>query len=218
MKRYRTFRSAGFLLMVRTLRRLLGGTHPAVIAVLTVLATIPVAFSAPKTYPDRWVYVSRSLTEDAHVDDIRRIVDTAADHGLNGLVMDGGYYRLERGDADYVRRLAAVKKICERRRVEIIPLFFSAGYGGAVLAVDRNLAAGILVRDAVYQARGSQAQLAADPAAHIENGSFEAYQGQRIAGVRFHDQPGEISFVDTRTVKGGRAAVRFEQFTRNEHG
>jgi len=182
------------------------------ILVLLTLSFPKFAPAAEKNYPYRWVYVSRNLRSDSHIDDIRRIVNTAADHGLNGMVLAAGYHQLERDDPDYPRRLAEVKKICDRRNVEIIPLFFSAGYGGGILSVDRNLAAGIPVKDALYQVKNDRACLVPDLTPKIENGSFETYQGNRVNGARFHDNPGQVTFVDTKIFKTGKASVRFQDF------
>ena len=111
-----------------------------------------------------------------------------------------------------------MKAICDEHRVEIIPNIFSAGYGGSVLARNRNLAAGIPVEDVPFVVKGSEARLDADQSVGIVNGGFEAYLGSRAAGYRFHDRPGEVSFVDTTVSHSGRASLRFENFGQYEHG
>jgi hypothetical protein len=171
-----------------------------------------------KVYPYRWVYVSRDLREDRHVEDIRGIARTAAEHGLNGMVLTGAFDRLDRQPPEYFRRLEAVKAACAEHRIEIIPIVFSAGYGGSVLAHDRNLAEGIPVRDALFVARGGQARLEPDPPVRIVNGGFEESKGDRLAGYRFHDRPGEGSFVDTQVFHEGKASLRFEGFAQDPHG
>ena len=40
----------------------------------------------------------------------------------------------------------------------------------------------------------------------------------KLQGHRFHDQPGEVSFVDTQVRHGGAASLRMENFTANPHG
>ena len=85
--------------------------------------------SAAGEYPCRWVYVSRGLHKDQDVEDIRGIVKTAAGHGLNGMVLSAGLDRLDLQPAHYLKRLEAVKRMCDEAGVEIIPIIFSAGYG-----------------------------------------------------------------------------------------
>ena len=99
--------------------------------------------SQAKAYPCRWVYVSRSLQSDKDVSDIERIVQTTSEHGLDGMVLSAGLDRLDRQPPEYLERLRKVREICEKAHVEIIPGIFSVGYGGSVLAYNRNLAAGI---------------------------------------------------------------------------
>ena len=81
--------------MVRTLRYL----------TLIVLVAWFVPLCQAKEYPCRWVFVSRSLRADKDVADIERIAETAAAHGLNGMVLSAGLDRLDRQPPDYFERL-----------------------------------------------------------------------------------------------------------------
>jgi len=116
-----------------------------------------------KDYPYRWVYVSRSLRRNSDVADIKSIAKTASEHGLNGMVLAAGLDRLDRQSPDYFTRLEQVKQICKQSNIEIIPIIFSVGYGGSVLSKDRNLAAGIPVKDALFVVENGQAHLLPEP-------------------------------------------------------
>ena len=120
------------------------------------------------------------------MDDIRRIARTASQHGLKGIVLAGGLDRLDLQPPHYSERLSAVKQVCAEHEVEIIPLIFSVGYGGSVLAHDRNLAAGIPVRGARYVVDGNQAVFRPDPTAG------------RVPGHRRQSRPGEREAVGQR--------------------
>ena len=183
-----------------------------------LLFFVILASSHAAEYPCRWVYVSRGLHKDQDVEDIRGIVNTAAQHGLNGMVLAAGLDRLDRQPARYLERLASVKRLCADRHIEIIPIVFSAGYGGSVLAYDRNLAEGLLVQDAPFLVRGAEARLQRDSTVTVVNGGFEDHVGDRASGCRFHDQPGRVSFVDTTVAKEGQASLRFENFGQYPHG
>ncbi|MBI5687262.1 MAG: hypothetical protein HZC54_19490 [Verrucomicrobia bacterium] len=165
----------------------------------------------PRVYPERWVYSAHNLSRDSDVEEIRRIVQTAAEHGLNGMVLTGGFDTLDLQKPAYFRRLDEVKKICAERRIEIIPSIFSAGYGSAVLHRDMNLAEGLPVENAPFVARGGEARLAADAADGIVNGGFEESERNRFKGYRFSDEPGRITFQDTAMFKEGRASLRIEE-------
>ena len=186
------------------------------LAILSLTAgTLP---AAEKVYPLRWVYVSRGLHRDQDVDEIREIVRTAAAHKLNGMVLAAGLDRLDRQPPHYFERLDAVKTLCAQNGIEIIPIIFSAGYGGSVLAYDHNLAAGLPVEEARFVVQGGEARFGADLPVEMPAGGFEQYDGHRVRGCRFHDRPGEVSFVDTEVFKQGAASLRFEHFGDFPHG
>ncbi|MGQ9729744.1 MAG: hypothetical protein ACUVX8_00590 [Candidatus Zipacnadales bacterium] len=168
--------------------------------------------------PWRWVYVSRNLTQDQDVADIERIVNTAAEHGLNGMVLTGSFDALDLRDAAYFARLEQVKAICAARKIEIIPTLFTAGYGGGILSHNRNLAAGLPVQNALFEVQDGEARVVADPPVAILNGDFETFTGDRMAEYRFHDEPGVLSFADTDIFHSGKASLRFEEVGRNQHG
>ena len=94
-----------------------------------------------------------------------------------------------------------MKEICAEHGVEIISKIFSAGYGGAVLAHNSNLAAGLPVKDALYVVKGGQATLAPDPPVEIVNGGFEEFTGGRATGFVRPEKWEEIIFQDSEVVK-----------------
>ena len=186
--------------------------------VFVVLVAQVVSPCQAKVYPCRWVFVSNSLRLEKDVNEVERIVRIASEHGLNGMVLTAGLDYLDLQPAEYLGRLAKVKATCDKLGVEIIPCIFSIGYGGALLVYNRNLAAGIPVRDAPFVVKNGEAHLDPDRAVRIVNGGFEEYDGDRLKGYGFHDKPGDVSFVDSTVFHGGKASLRFEGFGRYEHG
>jgi len=185
---------------------------------LLIAALSCLAWPQGKVYPNRWVYVSRSLSSDRDVEDIREIARTAAEHGLNGIAFAGGLDRLDLQPPAYFDRLRQVKHICDDYQLELIPEFFSVGYGSSIISHNRNLAEGISVKDALFVVARGEARLFPDPPVAFVNGGLEEYEGNRLQGWRFHDQPGEVSFIDTAVFKEGAASLRFENFTLNAYG
>jgi len=169
-------------------------------------------------YPYRWVYVSKSLNRDSDVVDIKNIVKTASESRLNGMVLSAGLDRLDGRSPAYFQRLKQVSQLCKQQNFEIIPIIFSVGYGGSILAEDRNLAAGLPVKDALFIVDNNQAHFVPGTTAKINNPGFEQYTGNNLKGYNFHDRPGEVSFIDTGVVNSGRASLRFENFGKYEHG
>ncbi len=176
------------------------------------VAVCPVARAQQKKiYPDRWVYISRSFKSDKDVEDVREIARTAAEHGLTGIVLNG-IDGISLGSPEYLARLTQVKEIADANHLEIIPTGFGTGYGGAVLDYDKNLAEGLLVKDALFVTKGKTAQFVADSPAKLVNGGFERYQGNRFSGFTLQDEPGKKTFVDTTTSHSGKASLRIENF------
>ncbi len=170
-------------------------------------------------YADRFVWVfGWGLSQDADVPAITRVLDAAAQHGINGAVVSFGLDTLCQRDAAYFRRLAAVQQACAKDKLELIPSLFSIGYGGGILAHNRNLAEGLWVKEAPFLVTGNQARLLADPAVQLPNGGFEDFTGNQFKGFGFIDQPGAVSFADTDVRHSGRASLRLEHFTANPYG
>ncbi len=170
-------------------------------------------------YTNRWVWIfGWGLGRDSDVAEISRVLTTAGQHGFNGAVLSSGLDTLCQQSPDYFRRLAQVQAACETNHLELIPAIFSVGYGGGLLAHDRNLAEGLPVVDAPFVARGGEARLDSTNSARVRNGGFEEHTAHKFTGFAFCDQPGEISFADSEVKHSGAAAVRLENFTANPHG
>jgi hypothetical protein len=170
-------------------------------------------------YPDRFVWIfGWGLGKDADVAQIAQVIETGSKHGINGAMVSFGLDTLCKKTPDFFRRLDAVKQVCERNQVELIPAIFSVGYGGSALSHDRDLAEGVPVEDALFAVQDGEARFLPDESVRLVNGGFEEFTGNRLKGYNFHDQPGEISFVDTEVKHTGRASLRLENFTANQHG
>lgn len=177
------------------------------------------SLAQPTKFRDRFVWVfGWGLGRDDDVAQILHVLKTAANHGYNGAVLSAGLDSLCKRDQAYLQRLEGIKRACEELGLELIPAVFSIGYGGGILAHDRNLAEGLPVKDALFVVKGSEATLVPDPPVQIVNGGFEEFEGNRLKGFAFHDQPGEVSFVDMEVKRNGKASIRFENFTSNPYG
>ena len=176
-----------------------------------LIAAASTAAAEKKIYAKRWVYVSRSLRNDRDVADIREIARTAGEHGLNGMVLASGLDRIDMQPPEYIERLKQVKEACDRYKIEIIPTGFNVGYGGALLSHDRNLAAGLPVKDALFVVQGNQARFEPDSPAQITNGGFEKHDGDLADGFN-ETQPGKLTFLDAAVKHGGAASIRFENY------
>src|SRR5215470_11998636 len=118
-----------------------------------------IGWPAEKVLPHRWVYISRRLRSDQDLEDIRQIARTASENGLNGVLFAAGLDSIDLQPPEYLPRLEKAKAIFREYHLEIIPNIFSAGYGGGILAHDKNLAEGLPVKDALYLVQGKEARI-----------------------------------------------------------
>jgi hypothetical protein len=185
----------------------------------TALLSGQIAAGDSPQYPDRYVWVfGWNLGRDSDVPEVTALLERAGKSGYTGAVVSFGLDSLCKRDEAYFRRLEQVKQACAQNGLELIPSLFSVGYGGGILSHNRYLAEGLPVKDALFEVRGNEVQLIPDPPVAITNGGFEEYSDNRFSGWRFHDQPGEVSFVDTEIKHSGQASLRMENFRANPHG
>ncbi len=190
-----------------------------IFGIFLLLLAGAVQVRADEPFRDRWVWVfGWNLERSGDVDQVSRVLATAGAHGLNGAVVSFGLDTLCQKSSEFFDRFEQVRQASERHGLELIPSVFSIGYAGAVLGHDRNLAEGLPVADAPFLVRGGQARFLAPETQALANGGFEDVSGNSFARYEFHDQPGEISFADTRVAHGGKAAIRMENFTANRYG
>jgi len=169
----------------------------------------------PEKLPYRWFFCfGYSLGREEDVNTIVRLLHMAARSGLNGMVWEGGLDSLAGDDPGRMASIRRIKRVADSLGIELIPALFSAGYGGAVLKFNPDLAAGLPVRDILYVAGTEAAFHQPDTSVQIRNGGFEIWQGYRAAGYQYQDRPGQVTFPDFAVRHRGRASLRFEHFGR----
>ncbi len=172
----------------------------------------------PKIYPYRWVRLNVGLSKDSDLEQVRQITRTASEHGLNGVLLSAGLDQLDLKPADFRTRLAEVKRICEENKLDIIPAIFSTGYGGSLLAHDKNLAEGLPVKDALFVVQGQEARLVADPVVAIANGGFEEASADRLRGFDLSGAFSQLAVRDDVVKKDGGTSLRLQNFQTQPEG
>ena len=81
---------------------------------------------------NRWFFYSRNLQSDRDVEDFRELARIASTHGLNGVMLSANFDNLDRQGEAYRRRLAEIRQVAAENAIEIVPLFYSAGYAGGI--------------------------------------------------------------------------------------
>jgi hypothetical protein len=163
-----------------------------------------------KTYPNRWVYFSTALSSNQQVEDFRKMAQIASEHGITAILLSAGFDELDIAPVEYVERLKRVKAVADQFHLELVPLAFSAGYGGAVLAHDKNLAAGLPVVDAPYVVNDGEANLVSELTPKVVNAGFEQHDGGKPVGFRPDEKSGDVFVVDTKVLHGGQSSLRID--------
>jgi hypothetical protein len=164
----------------------------------------------------RWFFAFGYGRTRQDVDAIKSLIDTAAAHGLNGMVLSSfgldSITSWKDGDIVLLKELSAY---CARKKIELIPTGFSVGYGGGALNYNRNFAAA-LPASIPLKARGGK--LLPEPGKNLlVNGDLEEHNGDVFTGYALQEQPGKISFADPLAASG-KASIRFENFGTDKNG
>ncbi|NQV32559.1 MAG: carbohydrate binding domain-containing protein [Phycisphaeraceae bacterium] len=188
---------------------------------LGLLCTVPICASetaaGQQPLKHRWFFSFGHARNRQGADAIKSLVDVGAEHGLNGMVLSSfGLDSITRWQETDVALLREVQTYCSKAHVELIPTGFSAGYGGGALGHNRNFAAALPVSLSLVAKNNRLVPAPRDNL--LKNGDLETHANGRFAGFGFHDQPGEITFVDTDCVASGKTSIRFENLMANEHG
>ena len=185
--------------------------------VVSSLAGASAQQQAPELLPHRWFSATHDVADPAQRDALIRLINTAADHGLNGVLLATGFAAFKIKDAATLEGLKAVKAACDRRGVELIPCIPGVGWGAALWEEDPYLIAGVPVRDTLMVVRSGRAMLEPDPPVGIQNGGFEEFSGAEFTGLTV-DAPGRCSVQDTIVKQSGRASLRMENVGRATEG
>ncbi|MGN0832751.1 MAG: hypothetical protein ACI4RD_03775 [Kiritimatiellia bacterium] len=114
---------------------------------------------------DRFFYASCDFARSERVAFITNLVARGAAVGYNGMVLAGGidYLPWWKGQAK-LDGLRTVKRACDERGVELIPLIWGCGYG-SMIGRDRNLAEGFPLRDFPAEVRKGKLRFPSGPVA-----------------------------------------------------
>ena len=171
---------------------------------------------------DRWIFMARAVVDEADVDFITNTVSKAAECGFNGMML-AGMDNVGRWPRWRRNQLETVRRFCEEKGVEIVPMIWSIGYG-TMQERDVNLAEGLEVASVPYVRRGAKALF--DPEGGSDmlrgEGSFEktvSRGGKTLpAGWEAWDRVGEVVAVDDKVAFAGGRSMRLSSFELSSGG
>ncbi len=174
---------------------------------------------AGERLPQRWVYLQTNLLVDKNVEEALALLDRAKKAGYTHLaVADSKFTRWDSLGPGYVANCARLRRACTQRGIFMAACVCGMGYSNGELGHDPNLAEGLPVKDALFTVRAGG--LVPSDAIEVVNGDFEQHKGNSPAGWSFVDQPGKVSFIDTRVFQHGKASLRMQDVAANDpqHG
>jgi len=130
-------------------------------AVLRPAAAVP-QDGPPK--PELYLYHQINLYVDKNVDVAEQLWTRAAKAGYTKVFLaDSKLAKLGDMEQRYFKNLDRAKKIAADLKIELVPCVFHMGYSNTMLWHDPNLAEGLPVKDALFEVKGGEASVVADP-------------------------------------------------------
>ena len=165
----------------------------------------------------RWLLVRGNLLLDDWLEEAISLLSRAERADYNGVVISdtklNNWFTAEFEDR-YEANVNRLRTHAESLGLEFVLTVLPYGYCGPVLSHDPSLAAAIPVVDAPLEV--TDGQLVALETSSVLNGSFEDYTNNTLSDW-FQDDAGQVSFIDTDTVKDGSASLRVENFSANDN-
>lgn len=168
-----------------------------------LLACLSVFAYSRISLPQRLIYCSTNLGDNASIEPLLELLQRAAHDGYTGILLSDSYspylYNLP---SRYYLNAQRVKETAARLHLEIIPAVFPVGYAGHLLYYDPNLAEGMPVRDALFVVKNGEAQAEADPAVAFKDGGFSVLSQWAVRNDEITTDNGAVRITPT----GGRLA------------
>ena len=157
--------------------------------------------------PDRFFFFWGDLVRPERWAKFSALVQTAAAHGLNGVVLECNAENAFRWDEAKKARYREARRLCEEAGVAIIPQVWSVGYG-SMFSYSQDFVETSLLRGLPYVVRNGRLVFEHEEAP-IGNAGFEKVGGDgRIEGWEA-DEPGRVVMSSARGAHGGLRCVEF---------
>ena len=163
------------------------------------LILVALLLQAAPEKPDLWLYYPTNFLVDKNVDAAEQMWRRAAKAGYTKILLaDSKLAKLGDMDKRYFTNLAKAKKIAADLNLEIVPCVFHVGYSNSMLWHDPNLAEGLPVKDALFEVKGGEARVVADPP--VAFGPKFGFKDENvvvdngIATVKDHDKQARFTF------------------------
>lgn len=113
---------------------------------------------------ERWIYAPVNHLVPEQIDRLERLMERGKEAGYSHfLLADSKFSRLAQMEERYFENIGRVKRKAEGLGLKVVPAVFPVGYSNDMLWNDPNLAEGLPVKGALFEVKGGEARLVADP-------------------------------------------------------
>ena len=113
---------------------------------------------------ERWVYAPVNHLVPEQIDRLERLMERGKAAGYSHfLLADSKFSRLGQMEERYFKNIDRVKRKASELGLKLVPAVFPVGYSNDMLWNDPNLAEGLPVKGALFEVKGGEARLVADP-------------------------------------------------------
>jgi hypothetical protein len=134
---------------------------------LVTLFVVALTSLAPAAPPELWLYCQMNLLPRENVEKLEALWQRAGRLGFRKVLLaDAKFARLgDLGESReaYFANVERLKRAAAANQLEVIPAGLNIGYSNNMLWHDPNLAEGLPVKRALFEVRGGEAKLVADP-------------------------------------------------------
>ena len=160
--------------------------------------------------------MSQSLSVDENVPVVQDIMRRAKAAGYNGIMFSEYHFlKLDAMDAAYFRNVQQVTATARELGLDIYPEVCTFGCSWGMLFHNPNLAEGTPIRDALFVAKGGQADIVQK--VNLLNADFEQTKNGAFTGWDFQDNPGKVTFADSAVSHSGSTSLRMENISASRH-
>lgn len=155
-----------------------------------ILFSFALAAQAKPKPSERWLYGVTRLGNDQELQQSIAQLEVAKAAGVTHInVGDGRWFR-QSENQDYLRRVAAYKAAAAKANINVVVGVYAIGYSGRYLPQNKNLAAGLPVRDMLFIVKGDTATVDMSQSITIPKGNADGWaegiKGKAFTHYRFN--------------------------------
>jgi hypothetical protein len=116
------------------------------------------ATAEPRTFPQRWNYIRPNIDTEEGLQNFLDLLKQSRDVGCTHILINEGRYLRNANDSTYLATVDKIRATAKELNLTLVPTVYPFGYSGRYLGFNRNLAAGLPVKNMPFIVKGQTAQ------------------------------------------------------------